>query len=231
MQKRSNASSPRSNTLTERIMKSCVAGLLSLSIYTFFLAVTHRRLLQWIVGCICQPSMSTMDGFRIRTINCWDVTAWSTVLVFWECWQNNRFHFLRDGNWFVCWRGAVLEFLWFKWTVWSFYKKTEIIVINFRLLLQVNATNVTHVSPPSPFLVDTRRRPKMTLSSLDIEIDGSTFEHGSAHLKCVANIFNLYRKEVEFVLDEERPRPRPSSVLGTRDTASGKTFTYSKWLK
>lgn len=74
---------------------------------------------------------------------------------------------------------------------------------------------------PNPFFADTRRRPKMTQSSLDLEIDASTFEHGTAHLKCVANIFNLYRRELEFVLDEERPRPRPSSVLGTRDTASG----------
>lgn len=96
--------------------------------------------------------------------------------------------------------------------------------------LQVNATNVTHVSAPNPFLTDTRRRPKMTLSSLDIEIDGSTFEHGSAHLKCVANVFSLYRKEVEFVLDEERPRPRPSSVLGTRDTASGEIFAVKCFL-
>lgn len=88
----------------------------------------------------------------------------------------------------------------------------------------MNASNVTYVSAPNAVPVDTRRSPKMTLSSLDVEIDGGTFEHGSAHLKCVTNIFNLYKKEVEFVLDEERPRPRPSSVLGTRDTASGKDF-------
>lgn len=109
-----------------------------------------------------------------------------------------------------------------------FIRRLKLFFLHFCVLLQVNATNVTYVSPPSPFIMDTRRRPKMTLSSLDIEIDGSTFEHGSAHLKCVANIFNLYRQEVEFVLDEERPRPRPSSVLGTRDTASGETPTYSK---
>lgn len=81
------------------------------------------------------------------------------------------------------------------------------------------------MSAPNAGPGDTRRRPKMTLSSLDVEIDGGTFEHGSAHLRCVSNIFNLYRKEVDFVLDEERPRPRPSSVLGTRDTASGKNLS------
>lgn len=67
-----------------------------------------------------------------------------------------------------------------------------------------------------------RRVPVITTSGLELEIDGKTFQGGKARLSCVATVFNLYRREKEVVLEEERPRPRPSSVLGTRDAASGR---------
>lgn len=62
----------------------------------------------------------------------------------------------------------------------------------------------------------------ITTSGLELEIDGKTFQGGKARLSCVATVFNLYRREKEVVLEEERPRPRPSSVLGTRDASSGR---------
>lgn len=46
--------------------------------------------------------MSTMDGFRIRTINCRDVTAWSTVFVFFffffEGWDIDKIIFSGSGG-------------------------------------------------------------------------------------------------------------------------------------
>lgn len=61
----------------------------------------------------------------------------------------------------------------------------------------------------------------MTVSGLELEIEGNSFQGGKAKLTCIASLFNLYKREREVVLEEERPRPRPSSVLGTRDASAG----------
>lgn len=86
--------------------------------------------------------------------------------------------------------------------------------------MQVNATSTIHVLDTN-YTTDTKRKPHITVSSLDIEIDGDTFQGGKARLKCVATLFNLYEAHVEHIADEERPRPRPSSVFGTRSSSPG----------
>lgn len=68
---------------------------------------------------------------------------------------------------------------------------------------------------------DKRRQPLVTTSVLNHEIDGNTFQEGKARIQCMVNIFNLYQRVVEKVLEEDRPRPRPSSVLGTRESGAG----------
>lgn len=85
----------------------------------------------------------------------------------------------------------------------------------------MNESSLTHIPAPYALVLDSRRKPMITVAGLELEIDSNTFQNGKARLKCVANIFSLYQREVELVFDEERPRPRPSSVLGTRDAASG----------
>lgn len=90
----------------------------------------------------------------------------------------------------------------------------------------MNESWLTHVPTPNAIAVDSRRKPMITVSGLELEIDSNTFQNGKARLKCVANIFSLYHREVELVLDEERPKPWPSSVLGTRDAASGENFYH-----
>lgn len=72
-----------------------------------------------------------------------------------------------------------------------------------------------------------KRQPVITTSFLEFEIDGETFQGGRAKVECIATVFNLYKRSVERILEEERPRPRPSSVLGTRDSASGKLKTWN----
>lgn len=91
----------------------------------------------------------------------------------------------------------------------------------------MNESSLTHIPPPFSISLDNRRKPMITVAGLELEIDSNTFQNGKARLKCVANIFSLYQRDVELVLDEERPRPRPSSVLGTRDAASGKLIMSS----
>lgn len=71
-----------------------------------------------------------------------------------------------------------------------------------------------------------RRYPAITHSTIELEMNRNTFLEGKVRLSCVATVFNLYRKEKETILEEERPRPRPSSVLGTRDATAGRSKKF-----
>ncbi|KRT84875.1 Immunoglobulin, partial [Oryctes borbonicus] len=83
------------------------------------------------------------------------------------------------------------------------------------------------VSVSAPDAGNEKRKPVSTIIGLEHEIDASTFKTGKAVIRCAAEFFHLYQKFVECTVDEERPRPRPSSVLGTRDTSSGSQLALS----
>ncbi|XP_018321812.2 titin-like [Agrilus planipennis] len=52
-------------------------------------------------------------------------------------------------------------------------------------------------------------------------IDHKSYHNsGVLRLKCVASLFNLYREEVEASMEDDQPKPRPSSVLGTPNSGS-----------
>lgn len=68
---------------------------------------------------------------------------------------------------------------------------------------------------------ETQRIPKITVSRFELEIDANTFVDGKVRLQCVAKLFDAYQSQTEVILEEERPRPRPSSVLGTRSSSTG----------
>lgn len=85
---------------------------------------------------------------------------------------------------------------------------------------KINESSSFHHQDPNAISSFSKRQPLITTSLLETEIDGETFQGGRARVECVASVFNLYKRSVERVLEEERPRPRPSSVLGTRDSAS-----------
>ena len=86
-------------------------------------------------------------------------------------------------------------------------------------LFQINASSLKHIPVPNAIVTDSRRQPHITQSALELEIDSNTFEGGKARLQCVASLFHLYKREVELIVEEEKPRPRPSSELRTRDAA------------
>jgi hypothetical protein len=88
---------------------------------------------------------------------------------------------------------------------------------------KINESSVKYIPLPNAIVTENRRQPFITQSALELEIDSSTFEGGKARLQCVANLFNLYKREVELILEEEKPRPRPSSELRTRDAAGNNT--------
>lgn len=93
-------------------------------------------------------------------------------------------------------------------------------------LFQVKESFKASVSPPTA--VSEKRKPVTTIIGLEHEIDTSTFKSGKAVLRCSAEFFHLYHSYAEYTVEEERPRPRPSSVLGTRDTSSGNCLFYNR---
>lgn len=94
--------------------------------------------------------------------------------------------------------------------------------------LQINASFYKHIPDPNS-TIEGRRKPVITIAGLETEIDINTFRGGKAKIRCVAEIFNLYYSKSEEIIEEDRPRPRPSSVLGTRDSQSGNMyFSYNE---
>ncbi|XP_060516549.1 uncharacterized protein LOC132696031 isoform X2 [Cylas formicarius] len=65
-----------------------------------------------------------------------------------------------------------------------------------------------------------RRVPLSTVSYIETEIDDTVFQSGIARLQCIAKLFNLYRREEVKYIEDDRPKPRPSSVLGTPGQSS-----------
>lgn len=103
-------------------------------------------------------------------------------------------------------------------------KAVRLVVSIFFSYFQINESSLKLIPVPSSSSIgsdNNRRQPVITHSGLELEIDSSMYEGGRAKVQCVATLFNLYKKRVELVLEEEKPRPRPSSELRTRD-ASGK---------
>lgn len=99
--------------------------------------------------------------------------------------------------------------------------KHTILMVTFIFSFQINESSASwYLANGSSGEI--RKMPKVTVSGLELDIDGNTFKGGKAKLKCTATLFNIYNKTTEVVLEEERPRPRPSSVLGTREPSSGK---------
>ncbi|GJQ72683.1 hypothetical protein Trydic_g1341 [Trypoxylus dichotomus] len=86
------------------------------------------------------------------------------------------------------------------------------------------------VSVSAPDAGNEKRKPVSAIIGLEHEIDASTFKTGKAVLRCAAEFFHLYQKYIEYTVEEERPRPRPSSVLGTRDTSSGSQLALSFFM-
>uniref|UniRef100_A0AAR5PYJ6 Ig-like domain-containing protein n=2 Tax=Dendroctonus ponderosae TaxID=77166 RepID=A0AAR5PYJ6_DENPD len=72
----------------------------------------------------------------------------------------------------------------------------------------------------TPEFLTGKRKYYRALSGVEIEVTESTFQDGKAILSCVATIFKIYKGEKKETLEDARPRPRPSSVLGPRDYRS-----------
>ncbi|KAJ8917981.1 hypothetical protein NQ315_011434, partial [Exocentrus adspersus] len=91
---------------------------------------------------------------------------------------------------------------------------------------KINESYMKRIPVEWPYSTSTRRTPVITSAGLELEINADTFRGGQARLECVVSLFNLYNREKVIVLEEESPRPRPSSVLGNREgaaSASGKS--------
>ncbi|KAJ3643273.1 hypothetical protein Zmor_025996 [Zophobas morio] len=97
---------------------------------------------------------------------------------------------------------------------------------SIRIQEKINASSLKHIPVPNAIVTDSRRQPHITQSALELEIDSNTFEGGKARLQCVASLFHLYKREVELIVEEEKPRPRPSSELRTRDAADFRIESY-----
>ncbi|CAG9764216.1 unnamed protein product [Ceutorhynchus assimilis] len=71
-----------------------------------------------------------------------------------------------------------------------------------------------------PEFLSSRRKHYVMISGVELQIMESTFQEGKAALSCVASLFNIYRGERKAILEEAKPRPKPSSVLSPRDDRS-----------
>ncbi|XP_063228946.1 uncharacterized protein LOC134534412 [Bacillus rossius redtenbacheri] len=60
---------------------------------------------------------------------------------------------------------------------------------------------------------------EVTTVWLELEVQGSSFQAGKLQLRCEAQLYRLYSRAAEVVLEEERPRL--ASVLGTRESSLG----------
>ncbi|XP_019760770.1 uncharacterized protein LOC109538124 [Dendroctonus ponderosae] len=109
----------------------------------------------------------------------------------------------------------------------------DFVSVNCTTLPSFPSTNVSwylngiKVAPSSmqklevtPELSTSNRKYFITISGMELQITESTFQNGKAVLSCVAKLFNLYRGERKETIEEAKPRPRPSSVLGPRNDSS-----------
>ncbi|KAG5871796.1 hypothetical protein JTB14_034063 [Gonioctena quinquepunctata] len=74
------------------------------------------------------------------------------------------------------------------------------------------------------------RVPLVSFSTLELDIDSRALQGGKAILTCKVAIFNVYERAKEVVLEEERPAPRPSSVLSTLNSTSATSALHGELL-
>lgn len=90
--------------------------------------------------------------------------------------------------------------------------------VNHSFLTQLPGTNTSAYTDP-------RKKPTMTVIGLEHEIDNSLFLGGKANIRCTADLFNVYKAQGDYIFEQERPKPRPSSVLqNNNESSSGKVF-------
>ncbi|XP_019754589.2 uncharacterized protein LOC109533651 isoform X1 [Dendroctonus ponderosae] len=75
-----------------------------------------------------------------------------------------------------------------------------------------------------------RRSPYMTISYLEKEIDENIFQSGAIKVQCISTLFNLYKSENVRYIDDVRPQPWPSSVIGsTAANTTGSLIVKTTW--
>lgn len=85
--------------------------------------------------------------------------------------------------------------------------------VNHSFLTQLPGTNTSAYTDP-------RKKPTMTVIGLEHEIDNSLFLGGKANIRCTADLFNVYKAQGDYIFEQERPKPRPSSVLQNNNESS-----------
>ncbi|XP_030748064.1 uncharacterized protein LOC115876432 [Sitophilus oryzae] len=69
-------------------------------------------------------------------------------------------------------------------------------------------------------------RQYMTVSYLSKELNENVFQGGVIKVQCVSWLFHLYRSEDVRYIDDDRPKPWPSSVIGVTQTSGGSMNSY-----
>lgn len=60
----------------------------------------------------------------------------------------------------------------------------------------------------------------LTSAGLEFEVTITSFQGGKLSLVCTADVYQVHWKQTRIVIEEERPRL--ASVMGTRDTNTGR---------
>ncbi|XP_050308678.1 uncharacterized protein LOC126745041 [Anthonomus grandis grandis] len=88
----------------------------------------------------------------------------------------------------------------------------------------------TRISQVIPEFSSGYKKHYITISGIELHVMDSTFQNGKAVLSCVATIFNIYRGERKEMLEEAKPRPRPSSVLGVMSGGQQTKTSTAKFI-
>ncbi|KAF7283581.1 uncharacterized protein LOC143194125 [Rhynchophorus ferrugineus] len=99
------------------------------------------------------------------------------------------------------------------------------------LKVNENGRKIINLSPIQTFPMD-KRRLRMTVSYVSKEINENVFQGGVIKVQCVSTLFHLYKSEDVRYIDDDRPKPWPSSVIGFNGISAGSSFfvQYICWI-
>ncbi|XP_066253810.1 uncharacterized protein [Euwallacea similis] len=75
------------------------------------------------------------------------------------------------------------------------------------------------------------KAPHMTISHIVKEIDDNMFQAGVIKVQCISSLFNLYKSENVRYIEDYRPQPWPSSVIGPTNGVQGISVFWVIWVQ
>lgn len=98
--------------------------------------------------------------------------------------------------------------------------------------IKVNESSRRRISlDPEKEALKNSRNPCITISYMEKEIDDSVYQGEVVKVQCITSLFNLYRSDNVRYIDDNRPQPWPSSVIGETKNMSSAIVRLSVWIQ